>query len=85
MSMDAIGPDHLGAWEEYVQRRDAEQESNIIRIPCEACQREGRILRASAVNPYEEVDCGPCEACGGTAYVAVEADPITMTECAENG
>lgn len=63
------------------EREDA---GRTILIPCEVCQREGRILRASAVNPYEEVDCGQCPECDGTAYVTAKASPVTMDDM-QNG
>lgn len=56
-----------------------------MRVPCEACQREGRILRASGINPYEEVDFGPCHECDGTAYITVETMPISMEDTESNG
>lgn len=56
-----------------------------VRIPCEACQREGRILRASAVRPGEEIDLGVCPECDGTAYITVESAPATMEDVNSNG
>lgn len=50
-----------------------------IRVPCEACQREGRIIK-QGVNPWDEVDCGPCPECDGTAFITVETRPVTMKE-----
>lgn len=49
-----------------------------IFVPCEYCQREGRILRQGR-NVWDEVDCGPCPECHGTGVIEVEtqvaADP----------
>jgi DnaJ-class molecular chaperone len=57
-----------------------------VRVLCEACGGEGRIYKSKwGGNDPDVWDAGQCPACEGTAYVEVEAEPITMTECAENG
>lgn len=68
--LEAIGADPGPTWQELFE----------VRIPCEVCQREGRILRISATRPDEEVDYGPCPECGGTCYVVVEAKPAALDD-----
>jgi hypothetical protein len=51
----------------------------MLRVPCEVCQREGRIIRRG-VKVWEEVDCGPCRECDGTAFVTVETHPRTLED-----
>jgi hypothetical protein len=59
----------------------------VIFVPCEYCQREGRILR-ERWNPWkqiEEIDHGQCPECRGACVIEVETFPITADECAANG
>lgn len=68
--LEAMGADPGPTWDDVSE----------IRVPCEVCQREGRILRSSATKPDEEIDCGRCPECGGTCYVVVEANPVTLED-----
>jgi len=49
-------------------------------VPCEVCGTEGRIIRQHVINPYDEVDCGVCPACGGAGDALVMTEAVTMDD-----
>lgn len=54
-------------------------EPTCIRVPCEECQREGRVYRRNGNCP-DELDCGLCSACEGSCYVMVPTEPMTFDD-----
>jgi hypothetical protein len=53
--------------------------SETIFVPCEFCQREGRILQRGH-NVWEERDAGPCPECRGECVIEVAAQPVTLED-----
>lgn len=57
------------------------QAGRTIRVLCESCGGEGRILKSRyGGNDPDVWDAGPCPVCDGTAYVTIETHPVTMDE-----
>jgi hypothetical protein len=56
-------------------------ELSEVRVLCEACGGEGRIYKSRyGGNDPDVWDAGPCLECNGTAYVYVEAVPVTLED-----
>jgi hypothetical protein len=61
--------------------------THTIRVSCEFCQREGRMLRYRYWtlgrydgDPYEEIDCGECQECHGSCEIEVDTYPVEMED-----